>query len=137
MNVIIGTIWFPVKSFIGVFMVSFSDRLQEERKRLGLNQADFGAVGSVTKKTQMLYESGVRHPGADYLQAVASIGVDVLYLLTGNRMDAVPPAQQLARDEVALLENYRASGEDGKKIIRSTADFAAQPGEKMANAGRK
>jgi transcriptional regulator with XRE-family HTH domain len=117
-------------------MVSLGERLREERQRLGLNQTDFAAIGCVTKKTQMLYESGERYPGAEYLQALEPIGVDVFYVLMGKRASSPIPTP-LARDEVALLENYRASGEDGKKIIRSTADFAAQPAPKAANSGGK
>lgn len=67
-------------------MVSFGERLREERERLGMTQAQFGDLAQVTKKTQMLYESGDRSPKADYMAAVAEAGVDVQYLLTGNRL---------------------------------------------------
>jgi len=66
-------------------MVSFSERLKEERLKLDLNQTDFGDLGGVTKKTQMLYEAGERSPDARYLQLVAAAGVDVQYVLTGIR----------------------------------------------------
>lgn len=66
-------------------MVSLGDRLREERERLGLNQTQFGDLAAVTKKTQMLYEGDQRSPKADYLTAIAQAGVDVQYLLTGNR----------------------------------------------------
>ena len=66
-------------------MVSFGERLREERERMGLTQTDFGDLAGVTKKTQMLYESGDRSPKADYLSAIGTVGVDVEYLLTGNR----------------------------------------------------
>jgi transcriptional regulator with XRE-family HTH domain len=53
---------------------------------MGLTQSQMGELSGVTKKTQMLYESGDRAPKADYLGAAAQAGMDVQYVLTGNRM---------------------------------------------------
>ena len=66
-------------------MVSLGERLREERERLGLSQTLFGDIAQVTKKTQMLYEGDQRSPKADYLTAIAEQGIDVQYVLTGNR----------------------------------------------------
>lgn len=74
-------------------MVSLGERLREERERLGLSQTLFGDLAQVTKKTQMLYEGGHRSPKAGYLTAIAEQGIDVQYVLTGNR--SVPVAQPL------------------------------------------
>jgi phage repressor protein C with HTH and peptisase S24 domain len=74
-------------------MVSLGERLREERERLGMSQTQFGDLAQVTKKTQMLYEGDQRSPKADYLTAIASQGVDVQYVLTGNR--SVPASQPL------------------------------------------
>jgi phage repressor protein C with HTH and peptisase S24 domain len=74
-------------------MVSLGERLREERERLGMSQTQFGDLAQVTKKTQMLYEGDQRSPKADYLTAIAEQGVDVQYVLTGNR--SVPFAQPL------------------------------------------
>ena len=70
-------------------MVSLGERLREERERLGLSQTLFGDLAQVTKKTQMLYEGGQRSPKADYLTAIAEQGIDVQYVLTGNRSVSV------------------------------------------------
>lgn len=66
-------------------MSSFAYRLQEERKRLNLNQEAFGALARVSRTAQSNYELGLRVPDVTYLQAIESEGVDVCYLLTGNR----------------------------------------------------
>jgi len=50
-----------------------------------MNQVDFGALGSVTKSAQLNYEKGERSPDADYLMALIPHGIDVHYLLTGER----------------------------------------------------
>ena len=65
--------------------MSFGARLSEERKRIGMNQKDFGAVAGVTKTSQLNYENEQRSPNVDYLQAIATLGVDIQYILTGIR----------------------------------------------------
>ncbi|OCS48535.1 helix-turn-helix domain-containing protein [Ralstonia pickettii] len=79
-----------------------ADRLREERKRLGLTQERFGAEGGVGKLAQLNYEKGQRSPDAAYLSAIALAGVDVSYVLTGER-----GATAMTPDEAALLAAYR------------------------------
>jgi len=91
----------PVKENICV-MTTFGQRLKEERKRLGFTQPDFAAVGGVEKGAQINYEQDKRFPGADYLIAVASLGVDTQYVLLG-----VLSGEGLKDDEQELLFGYR------------------------------
>jgi transcriptional regulator with XRE-family HTH domain len=65
--------------------MSFGDRLAEERKRLGYMQAHFAALVGSDAPKQSLYENGHRQLRADYLARIAAAGVDVLYVLTGQR----------------------------------------------------
>lgn len=51
-----------------------------------MSQASFGAIGGVGKGSQILYEKG-NSPSADYLTELAAAGVDVLYVLTGERQN--------------------------------------------------
>lgn len=67
------------------FSVEFGERLREERERRASNQADFGALGGVAKITQLNYEKGYRVPDAQYLSNLRKHGVDVDYLLSGQR----------------------------------------------------
>lgn len=60
-------------------------RLREERLRLGMDQATLGGHGGVKALAQRNYENGKRFPDARYLSAVAAVGVDVLYVITGQR----------------------------------------------------
>lgn len=86
--------------------VDICARLAEERKRLRFNQTDFGRLGGVSKGSQILYEKGGGFPTAEYLAAVATAGVDVRYVLTGEREGPVPIS--LSSDEQILLQGYRA-----------------------------
>jgi transcriptional regulator with XRE-family HTH domain len=70
----------------------YGGRLLEERRRLGLNQDRMAGLGRVAKRTYCNYESGLREPGAAFLEAMAAAGADVLYVLTGVRdVDARTP----------------------------------------------
>lgn len=82
--------------------MSFPARLKEERKRLRLTQTDIAMIAGTSKNSQLNYEKGNVVPGATYLEAVAKAGVDIQYVLTGERGGVV-----LAKEEKELLELYR------------------------------
>lgn len=82
--------------------MTFSNRLREERIRLKLNQTDFAAAGGVTKKSQVGYENDGEPAFVRYLEEIAKIGVDVRYLLTGQRADE----PILTPDQRALLAQW-------------------------------
>lgn len=85
-------------------MPLFGDRLLEERKRLGLSQDGIAERCGVTLRSQRNYEKGDRSPDAAYLERVAAIGVDVRYVITGERS-----AQLLTADESELVSLFRAA----------------------------
>ena len=97
-------------------MVSFGERLREERVKVGLSQTEFGELAGVTKKTQMLYEADDRVPDARYLIAVNEAGVDVQYILTGERRGQ-QKCPDVPADEQLLLDSYRALSAAKKKQL--------------------
>lgn len=103
--------------------MGIGERLKEERERLGLNQTDFAALAGASKNTQYNYEKGERSPDANYLAAAAERGVDVLYVLTGER---VPQhAGTLSERESEVLRCFRAlSDYDQGAIHRMTTALA-------------
>ncbi|MBN0091332.1 helix-turn-helix domain-containing protein [Pseudomonas aeruginosa] len=112
------------------------ERLSDERRRLGYNQSDFSALAGITRKTLFGYESGERAPDALALAAWAKSGLDVLYVVTGQRqgVPAPAPAQEqeapLAPDERILLDNYRHSPPDAQAALKATSDAFAQRSKK-------
>ncbi|MDH0866467.1 helix-turn-helix transcriptional regulator [Mitsuaria sp. GD03876] len=96
--------YFDLVNEFGGRLSTFGERLREERIRLGLNQIDFGALGSVTKSTQINYEKGERSPDADYLMTLIPHGVDVVYLLTGEH--ASVDAARLTPDQLRLISDF-------------------------------
>lgn len=96
--------------------MNIGERLREERVRLGFNQADFAAFAGVAKTSQFNYEKGDRSPDAVYLAAVAEKGVDVLYVIIGQRMPAVEPT--LSVEEIEMVEHVRSLDDDDKEAVR-------------------
>jgi len=76
-------------------------RLREERLGLGFNQTDFAKIGAASKRSQVDWEKGASSPNADYLEAIAAAGADVLYILTGKR-EAGPLKDTEAQDNHLL-----------------------------------
>ena len=102
--------------------MSFGTRLAEERKRLGLKQAEFAELVGTDVPKQSLYENDRRELRADYLARLAGAKVDIVYILTGHRSEgewlnegasqllsaylALPPEVQQALGE--LIRSLRA-----------------------------
>lgn len=101
-------------------MSDFSSRLKEERKRLGLSQAELGAAGGVSKDAQLNYESGERSPNAAYLEAIAAAGVDVLYVLTGRRSSL----ESMPDDLLTLVRAYDHADKDGRMALQMVSLLA-------------
>ncbi len=123
--------------------MSFGTRLAEERKKLGMNQTAFGALGGVTKTSQVNYESGSRSPDAEYWEAIARAGADVQYILTGIRAGgaiASPTASYtvLSPREAALVDNYRHIHDEGdKRCVERTAQLAREAIKDKTQSGKK
>lgn len=112
------------------FISLSSPRLREERERLKLTQAEIAEKCGVSREIWGKYERGQAAPGGEVLFALAQIGADVMYILTGQRAGGAT----LPNREAALLDNYRQSDERGRRMIEQLASAAAEPLE-MRKAG--
>ena len=107
------------------------ERLKEERLRLHLSQEELATLVNSSRRAQVRYESGMP-PGADYLAAVAAIGFDVLYIITGQRQlqpaaKKEEPAQDehdggITRREAMMLALFRSLSEAEKGEIQAAAE---------------
>jgi len=162
---------------------SIGSRLRKVRTELGYTQTEFAEVAAkagvagATRQSQANYEKGRQMPGAAYLAAIARVGADVTYILTGYRVDEATrteiarmfsataavdhddlnasaiaatigvgeDARRVAEDsaryapmsrrELALLDNYRAADEAGKKALETTGAALAQPAARQEKHG--
>ena len=116
-------------------MNGIGSRLLKERERLGLSQRAFGEIGGVQANAQGKYESGDRAPKADYLAAVAAVGVDVLFVLTGTPTPL--PLDNLSPTEERILSNFRTlHHEDQEAIRRLTSSMAELSNSNGMNSKR-
>lgn len=83
-------------------------RLKAERQRLGKSQAALAELASVTKNTVIGWEQGAASPNANALSAWTLAGVDVLYVVTGERTLPASSPEPLAgvtvRHALAMLD---------------------------------
>jgi transcriptional regulator with XRE-family HTH domain len=82
--------------------MGFGARLAEERKRLGLKQAEFASLVGTDVPKQSLYENDRRELRADYLARLAAAKVDVGYVLTARRSEG----SWLSEEASSLLSSY-------------------------------
>ncbi|GKT19741.1 helix-turn-helix domain-containing protein [Acidovorax sp. SUPP2522] len=101
-------------------MSNIGPRLRSERERLGLTQDALADAVQVSKRALINYEKGDRSPDADLLAAAASVGVDVLYVLTGQRSQPAPATSALTEGDRKLLENFHAAPQQVQAGVKTT-----------------
>lgn len=110
--------------------MSFGARLKEERKRLKLTQTQLAELVGTTKSTQLLYEKETMRANSEYLSAIARVGLDVGYIITGQHGGV-----QLSAEEAEILALLRKA----VPAVRETALMVLRTGtviSKQVNVGR-
>lgn len=98
-----------------------------------------GESAGVRKQAQLKYENGQRHPDAAYLERLAAIGVDVLYVLTGRRAPAANglgvsepgTVGHLTLPELGLIKGWRQLDAKGRQAVLAMIEALTQgaPGQ--------
>lgn len=65
-------------------LITFGERLAEQRAKLGFSQLEICELTSVHRRTQYQYETGKSFPDTRYLAHLMNHGFDVIYLLSGQ-----------------------------------------------------
>ena len=111
----------------------FFERLREERDALGFTQEAMAEKAGISKRSYCAYEAGETAPSAKLLAALALMGVDVAYLLTGQRAggaSAPPPPRAVSEGDRILLDNFHAAPAQVQAGVKTTlgafADASAQ-----------
>lgn len=95
-------------------------RLREERLRVGVSQVDFASHCGTSRNALLQWERGETAPNAGLLSSMTSLGIDVLYVVTGQRQGETEAT--LAPEEKALLTAWRSSGEKGRTALAAVAE---------------
>lgn len=93
-------------------VASFPERLKVERDRLDLSQEEFGRLGGVSKTSQWGYEAGKNWPTVEYLESLRVEGVDVRFLVTGDRQSPHQLDWNILRQAYLFVHHSFASRED-------------------------
>lgn len=110
------------------------ERLKIVRKELGWSQQQAADAIGVRREMWAKYEAGAE-PGAKVIAGMIGAGLDVAYILTGQRTALVQPKNP--REE-ALLDNYRHCAEEDKAAIdRVVLNSATTKQQSVATKGKK
>jgi transcriptional regulator with XRE-family HTH domain len=111
------------------------ERIREERESRGFNQTEFGQIGGVSRNTQASYERGERNADTSYLSRLATAGVDVMYILSGQRSQG-GATTVLSPDEAVLVDNYRCMPEEKRGTVMEVAVALAELGVVKRGSGQ-
>jgi transcriptional regulator with XRE-family HTH domain len=116
-------------------MSTFGGRLVEERSRLGLSQEDLADATGMSKRALGNYERGGRSPDAEQLIRLRGRGVDIFYVLTGERLSSRLDLDPMRR---ALLDTFdRCSPEKQIEAVQHMALLATVPTPPAPTPGDK
>mgnify|MGYP000071101551 CR=1 FL=1 len=92
--------------------MTIGQRIKEERTRLKIKSKEFAEMVGYHPVTQSNYETGKRIPDLEYLEKLATAGVDITYIVTGQRGGVT-----LTDEEAEFLALIRKASPD----VRATA----------------
>jgi transcriptional regulator with XRE-family HTH domain len=92
------------------------NRLRAERKAKGLTQTQLAELCGIRPNAQGHYEAGTRSPRADYLQRLSSLGFDVFFIISGERMPL--DESQLSDSEHAVIQGLRSLEHDDRQTLQ-------------------
>lgn len=109
--------------------MSINNRICLIIEHFGGSITKFSERSGINYRSVQNYMRGEREPNSDAYLKFAQIGVNINWLLTGDGEMFVENNSQLVvrgPREAALLDNYRAAPEDGKRALEMSAlAFAA------------
>ena len=114
----------------------FANRLKQERKKLGLTQAQVAEKCGISGRMWGDYERGVSQPKAELLFQFEKAGIDVNYVMTGKTVAPIAASQPesgLSDDERELLTLFRAASQLGQAVILSEARGAEKKAVEIEN----
>lgn len=107
--------------------MSVADRFKSERERLALTQPRVAELTGVGKTTVINWEKALSSPTAVQLSALAEVGLDVLYVITGQRAGGVKPAPTLTPEEETMLGYFREASKEVRRAALGALLGASAP----------
>lgn len=103
-------------------------RLRQERERMGLNQTAFAALAGQSLKSQTRYERGERAPDSAYFSALKQHGVDVAFIMTGERASPATDTSMLGipMSDFVQVREYGAQLSAGPGTISGPVEVVGE-----------
>lgn len=79
-----------LENYFKLQQIARGKRLKDARIKAGLGLLEFATRAGVHRNTQRNYENGTREINTDYCKAIAALGVDVQYIVTGETIADFP-----------------------------------------------
>ncbi|MDF7667908.1 helix-turn-helix transcriptional regulator [Orbaceae bacterium ESL0727] len=103
-------------------------RLREQREKLGYNQTNFAEHAGITRKTLFGYENGTRSPDAASLAAWEELGLDVLYVVVGQKNRTINNSNaKISHEEQELIDVFDEMTPSQQKALLELGKVIAQP----------
>lgn len=112
-------------------MPLLGDRLRAERERRRLSQQELADLCGVTMRSQRNYEKSERQPDAAYLAALAATGMDMPYIVTGQRASGLPMPGDVVREMSLPGQALRESGVALGQVAGELKAPGAMPGQAL------
>lgn len=107
------------------------DRFAEERLKKWATQQQAADHFGISRVTWGQCERGNATPSGDVLAGMAHEGLDVTYILTGQRSQPVAPQELLPEGDRILLNNFHAAPEAVRAGVKTTLSaFANEDSER-------
>lgn len=114
---------------LGEELFNIGLRLKDERDRLGYSQETLGTRIGTTGRTIKKYEANETSPRATELLQLSSLGFDVLYIVTGEKIPLgvaqAPTPYTAAARVAAFIAGLRLSDDDAA-ILKVMAERLAR-----------
>lgn len=113
--------------------MNFGSRIADERKAAGYSQAALAQACGVSREMWGKYERDAAVPGGDVLARTAAAGLDVLYILTGERFQKRLKVASEGRQSPVKSDVSSLSKTDTKSVL---AAAVSPPEPKMGDLAR-
>lgn len=100
-------------------LTAIGQRLKEERQRVGLTIDALAKVGEASKRSQIEWEkAGAAAPNAYTLERYAKAGIDILYVVTGQRAaGSGPRVATFDADNFVMVPRYDLAASAGPGYV--------------------
>ena len=97
---------------------------------LGFNQSEFAELVGSSYKSQLRWEKDESSPSADALNIWAGIGLDVLYVVTGQRSADLPSRlniPKMSQEKQELMDAFDNMSPEQRRAILEVGKVLVQP----------